>query len=41
MEGRESESFFNSQKPKPQHFFNEVLNIVDDLVDEAFDSCRE
>ncbi|KAL3512324.1 hypothetical protein ACH5RR_025041 [Cinchona calisaya] len=36
MEGSESEATFESLNLNPQLFINEVLNIVDDLVDEAF-----
>ncbi|XP_059649633.1 protein MIS12 homolog isoform X2 [Cornus florida] len=37
MEGSESEAIFNSLNLNPQLFINEVLNLVDDLVDGAFD----
>ncbi|XP_078427757.1 minichromosome instability 12 (mis12)-like protein [Wolffia australiana] len=41
MEGSESEAVFDAYNLKPQLFINEVLNVVDDLVDDAFDFCRE
>ncbi|CAA7390600.1 unnamed protein product [Spirodela intermedia] len=41
MEGSESEAVFDTFSLKPQLFINEVLNIVDDLVDDAFDFCKE
>ncbi|XP_009337685.2 protein MIS12 homolog [Pyrus x bretschneideri] len=37
MEGSESEAAFNSLNLNPQLFINDVLNITDDLVDDAFD----
>ncbi|XP_059644300.1 protein MIS12 homolog [Cornus florida] len=37
MECSESEAIFNSLNLNPQLFINEVLNLVDDLVDGAFD----
>ncbi|XP_073128568.1 protein MIS12 homolog [Henckelia pumila] len=37
MEGSESEAIFESFNLCPQLFINEVLNIVDDLFDKAFD----
>ncbi|XP_011096938.1 protein MIS12 homolog [Sesamum indicum] len=36
MEGSNSEAIFESLNLSPQLFINEVLNIVDDLLDEAF-----
>lgn len=36
MEGSESEKIFEDLGLKPQLFFNEVLNNVDELVDGAF-----
>ncbi|PIN10791.1 hypothetical protein CDL12_16615 [Handroanthus impetiginosus] len=36
MEGSNSEAIFESLNLSPQLFINEVLNVVDDLVDEAF-----
>uniref|UniRef100_A0A1D1YST3 Zinc finger MYND domain-containing protein 10 n=1 Tax=Anthurium amnicola TaxID=1678845 RepID=A0A1D1YST3_9ARAE len=41
MEGSESEAVFDSYNLNPQLFINEVLNIVDDLVDDAFDFCHQ
>ncbi|XP_073295537.1 protein MIS12 homolog isoform X2 [Primulina huaijiensis] len=37
MEGSQSEAIFESLNLSPQLFINEVLNIVDYLLDEAFD----
>ncbi|OIT28933.1 PREDICTED: protein MIS12 homolog [Nicotiana attenuata] len=37
MEGSESEKVFDSLNLNPKHFVNEALNIVDELVDDAFD----
>ena len=37
MEGSESEAIFESLNLNPQLFLNETLNIVDDLLDNAFD----
>ncbi|KZV16008.1 hypothetical protein F511_14374 [Dorcoceras hygrometricum] len=37
MEGSKSEAIFESLNLSPHLFFNEVLNIVDDLLEEAFD----
>ncbi|KAK4426914.1 protein MIS12 [Sesamum alatum] len=36
MEGSNSEAIFESLSLNPQLFINEVLNVVDDLLDEAF-----
>ncbi|TQD85625.1 hypothetical protein C1H46_028799 [Malus baccata] len=41
MEGSESEAAFNSLNLNPQLFINDVLNIADDLVDDAFDHFRQ
>lgn len=37
MEGSKGEAVFDSLNLNPQLFINEALNIVDDLVDDAFD----
>ncbi|KAG6589575.1 Protein MIS12-like protein, partial [Cucurbita argyrosperma subsp. sororia] len=37
MEGSKGEEVFDSLNLNPQLFINEALNIVDDLVDDAFD----
>lgn len=37
MEGSESEAIFDSLNLNPQLFINSALNIVDELIDEAFD----
>ncbi|NP_001289445.1 protein MIS12 homolog [Nicotiana tabacum] len=37
MEGSESEKVFDSLNLNPKLFVNEALNIVDELVDDAFD----
>lgn len=36
MEGSKSEAIFESLNLSPQLFINEVLNVVDDLLNEAF-----
>lgn len=37
MEGSKGEAVFDSLNLNPQLFINEALNIVDDLLDDAFD----
>lgn len=37
MEGSKGEAVFDSLNLNPQLFINEALNVVDDLVDDAFD----
>ncbi|XP_022134693.1 protein MIS12 homolog [Momordica charantia] len=37
MEGSKGEAVFDSLNLNPQLFINEALNLVDDLVDDAFD----
>lgn len=37
MEGSKGEAVFDSLNMNPQLFINEALNVVDDLVDDAFD----
>ncbi|KAM1259951.1 hypothetical protein ACFX2I_039247 [Malus domestica] len=41
MEGSESEAAFNSLNLNPQLFINDVLNVADDLVDDAFDHFHQ
>lgn len=41
MEGSESEAIFESLNLNPQLFINEVLNLVDDLLDGAFDFYQQ
>ncbi|CAN6714229.1 unnamed protein product [Malus baccata var. baccata] len=41
MEGNESEAAFNSLNLNPQLFINDVLNVADDLVDDAFDHFHQ
>ena len=41
MEGSESEAIFESLNLNPQLFVNEVLNLVDDLLDGAFDFYQQ
>lgn len=36
MEGSESEAIFDSLNLNPQLFLNEILNMVDDVVHDAF-----
>ncbi|XP_068304958.1 protein MIS12 homolog [Pyrus communis] len=41
MEGSESEAAFNSLNLNPQLFINDVLNVADDLVGDAFDHFHQ
>lgn len=41
MEGSESEAIFDSLNLNPQIFINAALNIVDDLIDSAFDHLHQ
>ncbi|XP_024971059.1 protein MIS12 homolog [Cynara cardunculus var. scolymus] len=41
MEGSESEAIFDSLNLNPQLFINAALNIVDELIDSAFDHLHQ
>ncbi|KAL4573688.1 hypothetical protein LXL04_020503 [Taraxacum kok-saghyz] len=41
MEGSESEAIFDSLNLNPQLFINTALNIVDELIDGAFDHLHQ
>lgn len=41
MEGSHGETVFDSLNLNPQLFINSVVNVVNDVVDEAFESYKQ